>query len=132
MRKLILTAMVALACIFMPTRSHALQFTLPQITALTTSYTNASVTLSTPTQTNVMNCIQHITAETNANAAQLNYLSNGATIDTVILSSGVPYDSQWFTQGALCGTAGNQMTISVSAGTYTVSVEAFTTKGWAP
>ena len=143
MKKLFLAASVALVGFLLPIKAHAVQFTLPYITQQSTTITNAPLILSTATAPGAyMNCIQHLTVTSNLAGAQFgiatatvtatNTLSPNTTAYVVTLSSDVPYDTQWATSAAYCGPPNNQMTIFVTGGIYTISVEQFTSKGWMP
>ena len=154
MKKLLsATAIVLIAlAFFWPSRAPAQQFALPALISISTTSTNASIVLSTtamglpassvypPSQ--YYPCIQHLTV-TSVNAGTFmlvtatvtasNTLSAGTTNYSVVLSSGVPYDSQWAPQAAWCAQPGNQLSLVVTGGgAYTISCEAFTTKGWNP
>ena len=132
MKKIILAAMMAGALLLLPKLSQAQQFSLPQYTSSQTTVMNGFIYLATPTVSNAMNCIQHLTAYATVGGAQFNVLSLGTTIYTISVSTGLPYDSQWGSQTALCGSPGQQMTIDESgtSGLYIISIEAFTSKGW--
>lgn len=143
MKKLILAVCVAVAGILFLSRSDATQFDIPQITYQSTTTTNGALILSTVAFVSpaYMHCLTHVTVSgTSAGQFQIvtatitasNTLSPATTSYVVVLSSGVPYDSQWSQYRAWCGPPNNQVTLQVSAGNYTISCEEFTTKGLAP
>lgn len=144
MKKLLLGGFVFLATFICSPRAHAIQFSLPYITQQSTTNTSASLVFSTAgfNSTQIMNCFQHVTAQTNTSNTQFlfvvatvtasNTLSLGATQYAVGLSSGIPYDSQWGNLGAWCGPPNSQVTLTVTGGTFVISAEQFTSKGWSP
>jgi hypothetical protein len=133
MKKFLLAALLAGVGWLCPAKARANQFALPQETSTTTYSVNASLVLSTPTVSNAMNCIQHLTITSLTAGTTFDYLTNGTTIYSFGLSSGVPFDSQWTSQSAMCGSPGQQTTAVVAGGvSYIISAEAFTTKGWSP
>ena len=128
--------------VFIPLRAHALQFDIPQRTYQSTTTTNASIVFSTANANgSYMNCLQHVTVTANAGSTfgisfatvtVSRTLSAATTSYAVLLSSGVPYDSQWSQYRAYCTPPNTQMTLFVTSGNYTISCEQFTSQGLAP
>lgn len=145
MRKFLIAGLLAGVGWLCPVKAQAVQFSLPYVTAQSTTIASATLVLSTNTlvSTAYMHCIQHVTVQSNtansqfiittATVTSTGTLSPDTTSYAVTLSSGVPYDSQWSTQSAWCGPPYNQVNLKVTnGGTYTISAEEFTSKGWAP
>lgn len=141
MKKLLIgTAWAVL--VLLPLRVHAVQFDIPQRTQQSTTTTNASIVFSTANVPNpYMNCLQHVTVTDTvagtfgisfATVTAQNTLSAATTSYAVVLSSGVPYDTQWSEYRAYCTPPNTQMTLFVTSGNYTISCEQFTSKGLAP
>lgn len=128
--------------VFCPLRSHATQFVIPNITSQSTTTTNASIVFSTNVASGqYMSCLQHLTVSDNAagtfgisfaTVTSQRTLSPATTTYAVILSSGVPYDTQWGDMGAYCGPPNTQMTLFVTSGNYVISCEQFVSKGMVP
>lgn len=128
--------------VLMPLRAHALQFDIPQRTQQSTTTTNASIVFSTANAKGTyMNCLQHVTVTDTiagtfgisfATVTASNTLSASTTSYAVVLSSGVPYDTQWSQYRAYCTPPNTQMTLFVTSGNYTISAEQFTSQGLAP
>jgi hypothetical protein len=145
MKKLFLAVFLAgIGLVYSP-KVQAVQFSLPFVTQQSTTVTSVSLVLSTQAlvSTAYYHCLQHVTVESNSQNAQFmittdtvtssNTLSPDTTSYIVVLSSGVPYDTQWPPPGGWCAPANTQVNLKVTnGGTYTISCEEFTTRGWNP
>ena len=128
--------------VLMPLCAHALQFDIPQRTFLSTTTTNASIVFSTANVKGPdITCRQHITVSDTlagtfgisfATVTASNTLSPATTAYAVVLSSGVPFDTQWSQYRAFCTPPNTQMNLFVTSGNYVISAEQFTSQGLAP
>ena len=138
MKKLLLAGLLAISAWFCASKAEAIQFDIPYTTQISTTNTSTIIFgTSTLPSTAYMTCFHHITAESN-NAGQFSIITTssslvaGTTEYSTILASGTPLDIQWPTSRAWCGEPGNQVQLNVSAGSFRISAEEFTSKGINP
>lgn len=142
MKKLSFVIALGVMAIVLSSYAHASQFSIPYITAQSTTSTNAAIVFSTNVAPGAyMSCLQHVTV-TASQAATFGIsfstvtdagpLGSATTTYAVLLSTAVPFDMHWGSEEAYCGPPGTQMKLFVTAGGYTISCEQFTSKGMNP